>query len=64
MCAYQGVKNVSFSENFAYVLNGWCHFQLNNKQEAIVYSQNNRKYVADEQNQDYSLEGIFLFKCF
>ena len=21
--AYQGVKNVSFSENFAYVLNGW-----------------------------------------
>ena len=21
-CAYQGVKNVSFSENFAYVLNG------------------------------------------
>ena len=48
MCAYQGVKNVSFSENFAYVINGWCHFQLNNKQEAIVYSQNNRKYVADE----------------
>ena len=23
MCAYQRVKNVSFSENFAYVLNGW-----------------------------------------
>ena len=23
MCAYQGVRNVSFSENFAYVLNGW-----------------------------------------
>ena len=22
-CAYQGVRNVSFSENFAYVLNGW-----------------------------------------
>ena len=22
-CAYQGVINVSFSENFAYVLNGW-----------------------------------------
>ena len=48
MCAYQGVKNVSFSENFAYVLNGWCHFHMNNKQEAIVYSQNNKKYVADE----------------
>ena len=23
MCAYKGVRNVSFSENFAYVLNGW-----------------------------------------
>ena len=22
-CAYQGVRNVSFSENVAYVLNGW-----------------------------------------
>ena len=22
-CAYQGVRNVSFSENFAYVINGW-----------------------------------------
>ena len=22
-CAYQGVRNVSFLENFAYVLNGW-----------------------------------------
>ena len=22
-CAYQGVRNVSFSEDFAYVLNGW-----------------------------------------
>ena len=22
-CAYQEVRNVSFSENFAYVLNGW-----------------------------------------
>ena len=22
-CAYQGVRNVIFSENFAYILNGW-----------------------------------------
>ena len=22
-CAYQGLRNISFSENFAYVLNGW-----------------------------------------
>ena len=24
-CVYQEVRNVSFSENFAYVLNGWLH---------------------------------------
>ena len=24
MCAYQGVRNVSFSKNFAYVLNKWA----------------------------------------
>ena len=24
-CAYQGVRNISFSENFAYVLNEWSH---------------------------------------
>ena len=23
MCEYQGVRNISFSENFAYVLNEW-----------------------------------------
>ena len=23
MCAYQGVRNVSFLENLVYVLNGW-----------------------------------------
>ena len=23
-CAYQGVKNLSFTENFVYVLNEWC----------------------------------------
>ena len=23
MCGYQGVRNVSFSENFTYLLNGW-----------------------------------------
>ena len=24
-CAYQGVRNVSFSDNFAYLLNEWFH---------------------------------------
>ena len=27
-CAYQGVRNISFSENFAYVLNGWPLWDL------------------------------------
>ena len=27
-CAYQGVRNVIFSENFAYVLNGWPFSRL------------------------------------
>ena len=27
-CAYQGVRNVSFSENFAYVLNAWALSKL------------------------------------
>ena len=30
-CAYQGVRNVSLSENFAYVLNGWPHVSTNGK---------------------------------
>ena len=29
-CAYQGVRNVSFSENFAYVLNEYPHFIVMN----------------------------------
>ena len=27
-CAYQGVRNVSFPENFAYVLSEWSHILL------------------------------------
>ena len=27
-CAHQGVRNVSFSENFAYALNGWSQNKL------------------------------------
>ena len=27
-CAYKGVGNVSFSENFAYVLNGWSPWEV------------------------------------
>ena len=27
-CASQGVRNVSFSENFAYVVNGWSFVKL------------------------------------
>ena len=31
-CAYQGVRNVSFSENFGYVLNGWPLTTINQAQ--------------------------------
>ena len=33
MCAYQGVRNVSFSEYIAYVLNGWPPTKQTNKQK-------------------------------
>ena len=39
-CAYQGVRNVSFSENFAYVLNGWplyIPFMINGNIVSIFY---------------------------
>ena len=47
-CAYQGVRNVSFSENFAYVLNGWALCQLQNAKSNFpkfckVYAQQNQK---------------------
>ena len=28
-CAYQGIRNVSFSKNFGYVLNEWCPGNIN-----------------------------------
>ena len=28
MCAHQGIRNVDFSENFVYVLNGWPNILL------------------------------------
>ena len=46
-CAYQGVRNVSFSEIFAYVLNGWPLCQLQNAKSNFpkfckVYAQNQK----------------------
>ena len=29
MCAYQGVRNITFSENFAWVLNEWPPRKIN-----------------------------------
>ena len=34
-CAYQGVRNVSFSENFAHVLNGWLLWWLWDKNQGV-----------------------------
>ena len=46
-CAYQGVRNVSFSESFAYVLNGWPLCQLQNEKPNVpkfckLYAQNQK----------------------
>ena len=35
-CAYQGVRHVSFSENVAYILNGWLHMVLNHDWQHII----------------------------
>ena len=37
-CAYQEVRNVSFSENFAYVLKGWCQTSAWKSQFISKYS--------------------------
>ena len=34
-CAYQGVKNISFSEKFAYVINEWSLFDNKNQTDQI-----------------------------
>ena len=39
-CAYQGVTNFSFSENFAYVLNGWFFMSL------VIYSSCHNATIA------------------
>ena len=46
-CAYLGVRNVSFSESFAYVLNGWPLCQLQNEKPNFpkfckLYAQNQK----------------------
>ena len=41
-CAYQGVRNVSFSENFAYLLNEWPPSDINvNVIHSIFYADYN-----------------------
>ena len=47
-CAYQGVRYVSFSENFTYVLNGWALCSLQNAKSNFpkfwkVYARQNQK---------------------
>ena len=46
-CTYQGVRNVSFSESFAYVPNGWPLCQLQNEKPNFpkfckLYKQNQK----------------------
>ena len=62
-CAYQGVRNVSFSENFAYVLNGWALCQLQNAKSNFpkfckVYAQNRKTNLI--RSHTHSVETIAL----
>ena len=47
-CAHQGVRNVSFSENFAYVLNGWTlttnQFAAKTKRASALWFENGNTY--------------------
>ena len=42
-CAYQGVRNVSFSGNFAYVLNGWPPNVIFSTHKKTPKKQNHKK---------------------
>ena len=44
-CAYQGVRNVSFSENFAYVLNEWSFYANQRKYE--LHLEKKKKYLEN-----------------
>ena len=56
-CAYQGVRNVSFSEHFAYVLNGWPLSEL--KMEKSNYIVNFLTSASITRQQDYLLSSCF-----
>ena len=49
-CAYQGVRNVSFSENFAYVLNGWLFMTFS--------------YIFQETLLNYAKVNVLALLCF
>ena len=48
MCAYQGVRNVIFSENFAYVLNEWSLNSVEFKpSESLLLTSHYSFFIAD-----------------
>ena len=55
-CAYQGIINVSFPENFVYVLNGWAQGRCH--EEKIFYKMHKkiRNYCIKESDAKVSLQ--------
>ena len=71
-CVYQGVRNVIFSENLVYVLNGWSLGYVSNSNSKILESQRDLDFWDNFQNLLYgcsygrslSLLHIFQMKKF
>ena len=56
-CAYQGVRNVSFSENFAYVLNEWSLMRRERVDFQYTFSipENNETAILHVQKQSLGI---------
>ena len=67
-CAYQGVRNISFSKNFPYMLNGrplvilwWSHRLCQHLTKTIC--QPNSRQFSDLIFKPYDIEILFTLKC-
>ena len=59
-CAYQGVRNVSFSENFASVIHGWPHIRFKHKclfKPLVVSTKRSQKPVFERWKFQYAWLG-------
>ena len=57
-CSYQGVRNVNFSENFVYVLNGWSLSKLKKKAK----NKNEKEHSSQQWASLCSIQKNILYK--